>query len=54
LVLEIADLGAQLVNLGGQGKDERPHGWCHLGDEGGRDTRAGSSRHAANVAEIVR
>jgi len=43
-----------LVDLGGQGEDERPHSGCHLGGEFGRDAVAGGSRHAANVAETVR
>ena len=51
---EVADLGPELVDLGEQGEDERPHGGRHLGGELGRDTAADGSRHAANVAETAR
>jgi hypothetical protein len=54
LALEVADLGPELVDLGGQGEDERPHGGCHLGGEVGRDAADGGSRHATNVAETAR
>ena len=54
LALEVADLGPELVDLGGQGEDERPHGGRHLGGEFGRDAAGGGSRHVASVAKTNR
>jgi len=51
---EVADLGSELVDLGGQREDECPQPGCHLGGEFGRDATIGGSRHAANVAGIDR
>jgi hypothetical protein len=54
LLLEVANIGPELVDLGGQGKGECPHRGGHLSGQFGRDAAIGSSGHAASVTEIPR